>query len=1590
MAKITLTIQGDNKHALDSIKVIKERLSEIEKHPINIGVKASGLDAVAAKLNEISEAETKATEAAAKLANAEARKINAQTKAAQAATKLGQAQKEQTQAQDSASESSKRAAITAEQLAQGFLNGAKNAERAVSEGKQLYKLYLELTKSATAAAQAQDNVAQSTALVIRNMGQLAVQMRSLSAYYGQAGGGSTSTGGGGFLSGAAQRLLGEGENWRYYDPSREYVYTTDYTVTDAEAASVLNGSAQSIDDIAGAATRGAQAFGSFSDGIKSAWTQLKEGTPIADALGDSVENIIVKITTWQVVNGIVAGIKRSFKEALETLKEVDSELVTIRKVTGFNDEQIAGIREQAFSTASAYGVGAADYLESVAQFSRAGYKEQASALAELSTKTQIVGDTTAEVANQFLLSVDAAYKYKGSITELTKVLDGANEIDNKYATSIEKIAEGLGTVAPVAAQMHVGVDELSAAIGTITAVTQRSGTEAARALRALFLNIAGDTTTEIDEGITWTTGEIAGLADVVKRYATEAYNAAQATGAVIDPMEAIGGLAQSMKEGVLTEQELLSMVSDIGGKLRSSQLLALIQNWDMYQSMLVDYGNAIGSADKEVANALDSWERKSEILKNTWTEFISHLIDSNTIKTGLDFLTGFVKVLDNGIGKTVALSAAIYSLLKIAASATTSNLFHFVITELGMIFTSASEAGVAVANLWALFSSSPMAWAVAAAALIYGVTAAIDALTVTYEEQSKKLDELRRKYDELYGTGSDYDTLVNKAEELTKEEERRLAVLEAQEESLRQQILDQQKLTFEAWRREQVGAWTPSPTQMGAGGEAVRNYVATGTGATIDLTAQEAIEARNALRDLNNEHMAGAISTTEYRAALAELTEGLEKSVKAIKDGEEAGVELTTAEQSLLAIYELITDTIVDWRETEVSVTQATSELAQSTSTLEETVEATTDALAALNSEIDATQSAINTLIAAQEEYNENGFISIDTLQTLLALDADYLDALIDENGQLNFNAEAVENLINGKNELLDKLAAEAIANYAAERAQELLAEQNNLTADAADNVASSLEDASLVALQSGESALTAAAGWEALWQSIARTGMGQGLNAHYADRLVADTRSYAANVQSLLGKVSVSSSGWTSKTSAASAKSGSSGSSGSGGSSSSGSTKDEELEYLKSIVSLREGELSLMQARGDSEDEQIDKIREIQDALHDEAEYLRSIGADQADINALSTKWWKLENDILSIQEKIKKAQDEIVDNFKDEMSDYLDTAEEAAKGPLQEQLDALKAQKDAISDAREEEELLLAVEKARVALANAQNERNVRQYNAATGQWEWVANAQTVQSAEETLLKAEQALAEFYENQAYDAMVASLEQQIDNIEAAYDELRDSVSEIADAIKDGSMTISEAFDYLLIAAATAAAKFGVSGLTEAIAGGGSSFFADSIIERMKANSAAWHSADESGQQALADENLALGTSMGWHRGEDGYWYDANGNRVYDRGGILRGRGAIKATQSDEMVLPPTMTSSLLKAEASGAFNALMEHLGIVTAAANSYVGFGGGLTRSSIGEQHNGDVFYFNGIEISNVTEGTTMGEFIRRVKTLPLYSGG
>ena len=682
---------------------------------------------------------------------------------------------------------------------------------------------------------------------------------------------------------------------------------------------------------------------------KSFNQQAQEGSKITQILGDSLGNIAIKVAAWQLINGAVAGVKNSLKEALGTIKEVDSELATIRKVTGMTKEETQELGEGAYSTASKYGVEASEYLQNVASFARAGYGEAAQGLGELAIKTQLVGDTNAEIASQFLLSADAAWKFKGNIDQLSLVLDKANVIDNNYATSIEKIAEGIPIVGNVAAMAGMTVDETMAALGTITATTQESGRKAATALRALILNILGDTSTEIEEGVTATTESVESLGQILAKYAPEAVAAAEATGQLINPMEAIEALSRAAKEGLLTDIDQMQLVSALGGKLRTNQLMSLLENFDMYKSMLGEMATAAGSADKEVGVMLDTWENKANQLKNSWTEFVSNFANTEVIKGALDGVRGVLELLNTDFGQTViqvGLVTAGVALLAtgiakavgivktfIAASAATA-------AAMGIAGTGVNILTLSVQALTASLLANPLFWGIAAVAGVAGIIAITDKLSTSYEEQAAIVDELEAKQKSLYGEGGELERLKAKSDSLNQSERERLNVLIAQEQSLQNQIDKERKLEYIKWskrnsRTETVGKYDENGNYIG---EQTINH---------NLLEARVSDWQSKFEKLQSLYYTDEnMSPEAYATRLSELfTELEDNGAGALREFSESGIALTETEQQMLDLSNALAETIAEISGEGEGAAESTQTVAESFKAAAEAADAAKNAL---------------------------------------------------------------------------------------------------------------------------------------------------------------------------------------------------------------------------------------------------------------------------------------------------------------------------------------------------------------------------------------------------------------------------------------------------------------------------------------------------------------------------------------------------------------------------------------------------------------------------------------------------------------------
>ena len=1150
-------------------------------------------------------------------------------------------------------------------------------------------------------------------------------------------------------------------------------------------------------------------------GLRASLAEVRQNTAQLQKVTESFWMNIQKFARWYFGGNLVVHAVRNIKEAVKTMKEVDQELTNIQKVSNLTSEEIERIGDTAYQTASKYGVAANEYLQAVYTFQKAGIGDNSEEMAELATKTMLVGDTTSEVATRFLISANAAWKFKGNVEELNRIVDEADKLNNSYAVTLEDIATGLPIVGATAAQVGMTAEQTMAAISTIVASTGQSASKASTALRAIIMNLIGQTG-ELEDGTEVTTESINTLNEVLNKYAGDAMKAAEASGKILNPMEAIAALAKAAEDPLVKETQLFEILAGLGGKLRTTQLTALINNLDMYHSMLADTADAAGTADREISVMLDSWNSRTQILKNTWTEFVSKTINSNVVKGGITALTKLVGLLNSGFGHfvttvglaTVAIGALIKAFLALKA--------------------------IDLPALLIQLATNPFTWIALAVAAVYGLVKAIKALNPTAQELADKAAQAAENYkklqseiDQLNSKIEENNKLIAEANQLQDSDiyiarlqsenallETQLGLLKAQAEEARKQANRDAKRAFnaasygwesgqEAYRVQGETYYRPTYT-TGTPLEYAQHLLERMRGG--EDVSSEMSKVLGVLLDINESFDAGDEEAQEYSKQIAQLVKdynGLNDATQKTRDNLK-NIESSdpwTAWSAQAQAWGGLTDEDVErakqWFDVAKKGAEDTETLYDERTRLSERRKVETEAIANASKALseygaysmeayDAMQALEKAIPGSTKNLYDFDTATLkveeDTVNTEEALSnfvygiksvgnaaKEQLQYYSDLDSAINAVSSAMSSngaksieLYNAM-EQLNKVAPEVVSEmYDLETAEWLVdsaqfASKNSLL-DFIDAANSTKLTSLINELEKASNAALNLAG------SIAMAMPG-GYNDQFLD-------AYKAENNPALQKLKQQKADWDSyvkglrersdyKPTTTSTKT--------------GSAADTELETRKKAVALLKSELEFLKAKGATDDEIIAKQKAIQSALHEQAEYMREVGADQAEINALSTEWWKIqkeieslqasqtqtEEDLLKLEEERLKAAQELFDTIKKTVDEYLDKE---------------------LSDKEKElqlEEKILAVQQAQAALANAQKERNVRYFNAASGQWEWGANQKNVKSAQDALKKAQDDLNKYQKEQAWK------------------EFKDAWEYVSDQIKAGAITFQQAYNYM-------------------------------------------------------------------------------------------------------------------------------------------------------------------------------------------------
>lgn len=386
-------------------------------------------------------------------------------------------------------------------------------------------------------------------------------------------------------------------------------------------------------------------FGNKPKEYSSNWTKF------IDELGIKFRNLGSYLLSFVGFYEIWAQIK----QGVTYVKELDTALTEMRKVSNETVESLKEFQKTSFDIADSVGTTAAQIQNSTADWMRLGESiDEATESAQTSNILLNVSEfEDISTATDALVSVSQAYED----FEKIDIVDKMNNIGNNYSIATDGIASALQRSASSLTTAGNSLDEAIALVTAGNSVVQDPESVGA-GLRTISLRLVGTEEAKKqleelgEEAVTITQSKMRDVimaATKVESNDFQGFDILDENGNYKSTYEILQGIADIYDEIVESDKEfgtnnLNLLLENLAGKNRSNIAASILQNGEMLRSVYEDSQNSAGSAEEELSKYLDSIEGKINNLTNRIQEFWYTAIDSDAVKGVVDLLTQIVQL----------------------------------------------------------------------------------------------------------------------------------------------------------------------------------------------------------------------------------------------------------------------------------------------------------------------------------------------------------------------------------------------------------------------------------------------------------------------------------------------------------------------------------------------------------------------------------------------------------------------------------------------------------------------------------------------------------------------------------------------------------------------------------------------------------------------------------------------------------------------------------------------------------------------------------------------------------------------------------
>jgi TP901 family phage tail tape measure protein len=328
---------------------------------------------------------------------------------------------------------------------------------------------------------------------------------------------------------------------------------------------------------------------------KEVVVSMNNASNAAGNFGSQMRSALRRVVQWGFASGVVYGMVRAFRSAVQIITEVQDKMMQLQKVMDTSITNFEAMQDAAIGMAQQFGVAIGDVLDGMVVYGQQGLKMNE--ILERTEATMLAVNVTTLSSVEATEALTAAHKVFGdSVSASSEFVDAWGAVAAKHAITAKDLADAVKRSGAAADVAGLGFEDFMGLVTAIGAVTRQTGKEIATGTKFMFRAMRRPAAQK-------ELGKI-NIGSLMP-----------GTGDLRPAMEILQDVAESWSD--LSRAQQLNLAQAMAGIRHYNQFIVLMNNFDEALLASADAQNSQGFAMRKNALAMQTFSKQMQVLRET-------------------------------------------------------------------------------------------------------------------------------------------------------------------------------------------------------------------------------------------------------------------------------------------------------------------------------------------------------------------------------------------------------------------------------------------------------------------------------------------------------------------------------------------------------------------------------------------------------------------------------------------------------------------------------------------------------------------------------------------------------------------------------------------------------------------------------------------------------------------------------------------------------------------------------------------------------------------------------------------------------------